>query len=73
VNGTRAGLVYLGLAAGGIWLLVTGNLAKLQGRLTAGVLGTPDPTIAHPIQGPSFPRAGAISAVVKAGQSPIAS
>jgi hypothetical protein len=59
----RAGVIYLGLAIGGIYLLVTGNLGKLQRQLTGAVTGA---AVQQPLQGPSWLR-GSTSAVINAG------
>lgn len=66
----RAGIVYLAIAAGGIYLLVTGRAARLVGYLTGGVTGTPVTTTQGPLQGPSFLRGSATASRPAAGGSP---
>jgi hypothetical protein len=59
----RGGLIKLGLAAGLLYLFVTGGLANLVGNLTGGVSGTP-----------KLPAFHVRDAIVKAAQgSPVAS
>lgn len=59
--GLRAGLVYLAIAGGGIYLLVTGRLGSLVSNLTGGVTGAAA-AVAKPLQGPSFLR-GTVASV----------